>query len=188
MYIYIYNYKTEGKEETWRGALIMFQVSLSVQLSSVTRLCPTLCDPMNRNMPGLPVHHQLPEFTQTHVHWVSDAIQLSHLLSSPSPPVLNLSQHRGLFKWVSSSHQVSKISLYMFKIFLSLIQQVRVCVCVCVLVMSDSLQPYGILSMEFSRQEYWTGLPFPTALICQLGLNVSCASCIVRQIIYHCAT
>ena len=83
-------------------------------------------------MPGLPVHHQLPEFTQTHVHWVSDAIQLSHLLSSPSPPVLNLSQHRGLFKWVSSSHQVAKISLYMFKIFLSLIQQVRVCVCVCV--------------------------------------------------------
>ena len=63
---------------------------------------------MNQNMPGLPVHHQLPEFTQTHVHWVSDAIQPSHPLSSPSP-ALNLSQHHGLFQWVSSSHQVAKV-------------------------------------------------------------------------------
>ena len=70
--------------------------------------CPTLCDPMNRSMPGLPVHHQLLEFTQTHVHWVGDAIQPSHPLSSPSP-ALNLSQHQGLFKWVSSSHQVAKV-------------------------------------------------------------------------------
>ena len=59
--------------------------------------------------PGLPVYHQLPEFTQTHVHWVSDAIRPSHPLSSPSPPALNLSQHQGLFKWVSSSHQVAKV-------------------------------------------------------------------------------
>ena len=59
--------------------------------------------------PGLPVHHQLPESTQTHVHWVSDAIQPSHPLSSPSPPAFNLSQHQGLFKWVSSSHQVAKV-------------------------------------------------------------------------------
>ena len=59
--------------------------------------------------PGLPVHHQLPEFTQTHVHQVSDAIQPSHPLSSPSPPVLNLSQHQGLFQWVSSSHQVARV-------------------------------------------------------------------------------
>ena len=64
---------------------------------------------MNRSTPGLPVHHQLPEPTQTHVHWVGDAIQPSHPLSSPSPPALNLSQHQGLFKWVSSLHQVAKV-------------------------------------------------------------------------------
>jgi len=79
------------------------------QFSSVTQSCPTLWDPMNRSMPGLPVHHQLPESTQTHVHRVSDAIQPSHPLLSPSPPALNLSQYQGLFKWVSSSHQVAKI-------------------------------------------------------------------------------
>ena len=81
----------------------------SVQFSSVTQSCPTLCDPVNCSTPGLPVHHQFPEFTQTHVHWVSDAIQPSYPLSSPSPPVLNISQHQGLFKWVSSSHQVAKV-------------------------------------------------------------------------------
>ena len=64
---------------------------------------------MNRSTPGFPVHHQLPEFTQTHVHWVGDAIQPSNPLSSPSPPALNLSQHQGLFKWVSSLHQVAKV-------------------------------------------------------------------------------
>ena len=71
--------------------------------------CPTLCDPMNHSTPGLPVHHQLLEFTQTHIHQVGDAIQPSHPLSSPSPPTFNLSQHQGLFKWVSSLHQVAKI-------------------------------------------------------------------------------
>ena len=81
----------------------------SVQFSSVTKSCPTLCDPMNHGTLGLPVHHQLLEFTQTHVHWVGDAIQPSHLLSSPSPPAFNLSQHKGLFRWVSSWHQVAKI-------------------------------------------------------------------------------
>ena len=65
-------------------------ISQSVQFSSFDQLCPTLCDPMNRSMPGLPVHHQLSEFTQTHVHWVGDAIQPSHPLSSPSPPAFNL--------------------------------------------------------------------------------------------------
>ena len=79
------------------------------QFSWVAQLCPTLCDPIDCITPGLPVHHQLPELTQTHVHWVGDAIQLSHLLSSPSPPAFNLSQHHGLFKWVSSSHQVAKV-------------------------------------------------------------------------------
>ena len=78
------------------------------QFSSVAQSCLTLCNPMNCSTPGLPVHHQLPEFTQTHVHWVGDAIQPSHPLSSPSPPALNLSQHQGL-KWVSSSHQVAKV-------------------------------------------------------------------------------
>ena len=70
----------------------------SVQFSSVTQSCPTLCDPMNRSTPGRPVHHQLPEFTQTHVHRVSDAIQPSHPLSSPSPPAPNPSQHQSLFQ------------------------------------------------------------------------------------------
>ena len=79
------------------------------QFISVTQLCPTLCDPMNRSMPGFPVHHQLPESTQTHVHWVSDAIQPSHPLLSPSPPAFNLSQHQGLLKWISSPHQVAKV-------------------------------------------------------------------------------
>ena len=64
---------------------------------------------MNSSMPGHPVHHQLPEFTQTRVHWVGDAVQPSHSLSSPPPPAFNLSQHQGLFKWISSSHQVAKV-------------------------------------------------------------------------------
>ena len=82
---------------------------LSVQFSSVTQSCPTLCDPTDCSMPGLPVYHQLPEFTRTHVHWVGDAIQPSHPLSSPSPPAFNLSPHQGIFQWVSSSHhQVAK--------------------------------------------------------------------------------
>ena len=81
----------------------------SVQFSLVTRSCPTLWDPMDCSTPGLPVHHQLPELTQTHVHWVGNAIQPSHPLSSPSLPAFNLSQHQGLFKWVSSLHQVAKL-------------------------------------------------------------------------------
>ena len=81
----------------------------SVQFSSVTQLCPTLCDPMDCSTPRLPVHHQCPEFNQTHVHWVGDAIQPSYPLSSLFPPNFNLYQHQGLFKWVSSSHQVAKV-------------------------------------------------------------------------------
>ena len=80
-----------------------------VQFSSVAQSCLTLCEPMNRSTPGLPVHHQLPEFTQTHVHWVRDAIQSSHPLSSPSPPAPNPSQHQSLFQWVNSSHEVAKV-------------------------------------------------------------------------------
>ena len=84
-------------------------IALSVQFSSVTQSSSNLCDPMNCSTPGLPVLHQLPEATQTHVHWVDNAIQLSHPLSSPSPPAFNLSQHQGLFKWLSSLHQVAKV-------------------------------------------------------------------------------
>ena len=82
-----------------------------LQFSLVTQSCLTLCNPMACSTPGLPVHHQLPEFTQTHVHWVSDAIQPSHPLSSPSPPAFSLSQS---FKWVSSSHQVAKVLEFQF--------------------------------------------------------------------------
>ena len=86
----------------------VFMCLSSVQFSSVAQSCPTLCDPMNRSTPGLPVHHQLPEFTQTHVHRVSDAIQPSHPLSSSSPAP-NPSQHQGLFQWVNSLHEVAKV-------------------------------------------------------------------------------
>ena len=82
----------------------------AVQFSSIQSISHVwLCDPMDCSTPGLPVHHQLPEFTHTHVHWVSDATQPSHPVSFPSPPAFNLSQHQGLFKWVSSSHQVAKV-------------------------------------------------------------------------------
>ena len=80
----------------------------SVQFSSATQSCPTLWEPMDCRMPGFPVHHKLPELAQTHVHWVSDAIQPSPLLS-PSPPAFNLSQHQDHFQWVNSSHQVAKV-------------------------------------------------------------------------------
>ena len=86
------------------------------QFSSVTQSCLTLCNPVNCSMPGLPVHHQLLESTQTHVHWLGDAIQPSPPLSSPSPPALNLSQHQGLFQWVSSTHQVAKVLGFSFNI------------------------------------------------------------------------
>ena len=86
------------------GLIIIFYIHCSV-----AQLCLTLCDPMNHSTPSLPVYHQLLESTQTHVHWVGDAIQPSHPLSSPSPPALNLSEYQGLFKWVSSLYQVAKV-------------------------------------------------------------------------------
>ena len=83
--------------------------TIAIQFSSIQSLSRVqLCNPMDYNMPGFPVYHQLPELTQTHIHGVSDAIQLSHPLSSPSP-TFNLSQHQDLFKWISSSHQVTKV-------------------------------------------------------------------------------
>ena len=88
--------------------LYFYYLFSSVQFSSVAQSCPTLCDPMNHSTPGLPVHPHLPEFIQTHAHQVSDAIQPSHPLSSPSPPVPNPSQHQSLYQWVNSSHEVVK--------------------------------------------------------------------------------
>ena len=100
----IYNHVTawspcSGEWESKWNQLVQFSRSL----------CPILCKPMNHRMPGLPVHHQLLEFTQTHVHRASDAIQPSHPLSSPSPPAPNPSQHQGPFQWVISSHEVAKV-------------------------------------------------------------------------------
>ena len=124
-------------------------VICSVQFSSVTHLCPTLCDPMNHSTPGLPVHHQLPEFTQTHVHRVSDAIQPSHPLSSPSPPAPNL----------------------------------------CSVMSKSFATPWIVahqapLSMGFSRQKYWSGLPFPSPGVFQTqGLNPSLLRC--KQILHY---
>ena len=87
----------------------IYTMEYSVQFSSVAQSCPTFCDPMNCSMPGLPVKKQLLEFTQTHIHQVSDAIQPPHPLSSPSPPAPNPSQHHSLFQWVNSSHKVAKV-------------------------------------------------------------------------------
>ena len=109
-----------SRQEYWNGLPFSPLVDLptqglnphllqSVQFSSVFQSCLTFCDPMDCSTPGLPVHHQPLEFTQTHVHWVGDTIQSSHPLSAPSPPVFNLSKNEGLFKWVSSSHQVAKV-------------------------------------------------------------------------------
>ena len=107
--IHYYRNTNQNHSEVWRF-LKKLEIELSsVQFSSVAQSCPTLCDPMNRSTPGLPVHHQLLQFTQTHVHRVSDAIQPSHPLSSPSPPAANPSQHQSLFQWVNSSHEVAEV-------------------------------------------------------------------------------
>ena len=95
----------------------------SVQFSSVAQSCPTLCEPMDCNTPGLPAHHQLPEFIHTHIHWVSDAIEPSRPLSSPSPPALSLSQDQSLFQWVSSLHQVGKVLEFQLQHQLKFFQQ-----------------------------------------------------------------
>ena len=95
--------RSVGEDVETRGSQHTAAAAKSLQL------CPTLCDPMNRSTPGLPVHHQLPEFTQTHAHRVGDAIQPSHPLSPPSPPAPNPSQHQGLFQRVNSLHEVAKV-------------------------------------------------------------------------------
>ena len=100
-----------SRQEHWSGLPCPppRYVFSSVQFSSVAQLCPTLCNPMNHSTPGLPVHHQLPEFTQTYIHRVSDTIQPSYPLSSPFPPAPNPSQHQSLIQCVSSSHEVAKV-------------------------------------------------------------------------------
>ena len=95
-------------EPSWTQPPWLSVTSPSLQFSSVIQLCPTLCNPMDCSMPGLLVHHQLPEFTQTHVHWVSDAIQPYGPLAS-SPPAFYLSQYQDFFQWNGSSHQVAKV-------------------------------------------------------------------------------
>ena len=100
----------ELNQDLFHCRQIFYQLSYcSVRFSSVAQSCPTHCDPMKCSTPGLPVHHKLPEFTQTHAHRVGDAIQTSHPLWSPSPPTPNPSQHQGLFLWVNSSHEVAEV-------------------------------------------------------------------------------
>ena len=98
-----------GEEPRKETLVAEFLMIFSVQFSSVPQSCPTPCDPMNHSTPSLPVRQQLPDFTQTHVHRVGDAIQPSHSPLSPSPPAPNLSQHQGLFQWVNSSPEVAKV-------------------------------------------------------------------------------
>ena len=105
-----------GENTCFKDDQMLGQILSSVQFISVAQSCPTLCDPMNCSTPGLPVHHQLPEFTQIHVHQVGDAIQPSHPLSTPSPPVCNPSQHQSLFQWVKTSHEVAKVLSFSFSI------------------------------------------------------------------------
>ena len=111
-------YKHVDTNRTWRSTLLLagysnykpfLNYSQLVCCYSVTKSCLTLCNPMDCSASGFPVLHYLPGFAQTHVHWISDAIQPFHPLSSPSFPIFNLSQHQGLFQWVTSSHQVAKL-------------------------------------------------------------------------------
>ena len=104
--MYDTSYKYNARDYISRDSTRVIKV---VNFSSVAQSCPTLCDLMDCSTPGFPVHHQLPEFIQTHVHLVGDAIQPFHPLLPPSPPAFNLSQHQGLFQRVSSSHQVVKL-------------------------------------------------------------------------------
>ena len=100
---------------SWSAKRLYVTHNTSVQFSSVAQSCSTLCNPMDFSTPGFHVHHQLPEFIQIHVYWVGDAIQPSHPLSSPSLLAFHLSQHQGLFQWVSSSHQVARVLEFQFQ-------------------------------------------------------------------------
>ena len=129
---------------------------LIVQFSSVAQSCPTLCDPMNHSTPGLPVHHQLSEFTQTHIHRVGDAIQPSLPLSPPFPPAPNHSHHQSLFQWVNSSHEVAndnRANNYTQKS-----EKVKALVAQLCPTLCDSMdRSLTGFSMEFYWHEYWIG-------------------------------
>ena len=125
----------------------------------VAQSCPTLGDPMDCSTPGFPVHHQLPELTQIHVHWVNDAIQISHPLLSPFPPAFNLSPHQGISQWVSSLHQWVK--------WVKSLRRVRL------FATQWTVEHQAPPSMGFSRQEYWSGLPSPSPLCIRWPKNWS---------------
>jgi len=108
--IFVVNYLTMyAYDYFWVSSLFHWSVFRPIECCSVAQLCPSLCDPMYYSTPGFPVLHHLPELAETHVHWVSGAIQPSCPLSSPSSPTFSLSQHQCLFQWVSSSHQMAKV-------------------------------------------------------------------------------
>ena len=184
--------------------VIIAFINYFLQFSSVAQSYPTLCDPMDCSMPDFPVFHHVLEFAQTHVHWVSDAIQPSHLLSLPSPPALNLSQHQDLFQWVGSSHQVAKVLEFQLQhpssenseLISFTIDWFDLRLCVRILSCFSHVQLFATLwtvacqaalSMGFSRQEYWSGLPCPPpGDLPDPGLNLhSYNSCIGRRIVYH---
>ena len=96
-------------DEWIKKSWYIYTMEYSVQLNSVAQSCPTFCNPMNCSTTGFAVHHQLPEFTQTHYHWVGNAIPPSQSLSSPSPPAFSFSQHQGVFQWVGASHHMAKV-------------------------------------------------------------------------------
>ena len=110
-----FNWEKTVFHKTVLGELSIHMPRNEARFSSVTQSCPTLCDPMDFSTPELPVHHQLPEFTQTNIHWVGDDIQPSHPLLIPSLPIFNLSQPQGHFKWGSSSHQVAKVLEFLLR-------------------------------------------------------------------------
>ena len=151
--------------------------NLYVQFSSVTQSCPTLCNPMNRSTTGLPVHHKLPEFTKTHVHWVSDAIQSSHPLSSTSPPAPNPSQNQSLIQWVNSLHEVAKALEFQLQhrpIHTHTYTHSHTYTYIVYMCCAQSLSHVWLFATPwtqptrlfcpwgYSSQEYWNGVPFPT--------------------------
>ena len=143
-------------------------IGISVQFSSVAQSCTTLCDPMNCSTPGLPVHHQLPEFTQTHVHWVSGAIQPSHPLSFPSPPAFDFSQHQGCilancnFPYIKDCLTHLCLLCRAYHILFHTVQTIIVVLShVQLFVTPLTTAHQAPLSMEFSRQENWSELPCP---------------------------
>ena len=161
-YRYTMKYYAAIKNNVFVSVLIQWMNLNLFHFSSVTQSCPTLCNPMDCSTPGLPVYHQLLESNQTHVHWVSDAIQPSHPLSFPSPPALSLFQHQGLFKWVSSSHQVAKVLEFQLQhiyIYISSVQFSHS-------VVSNSLRTHGL---QHTRPPCPSPTPGPYSNSCPLS-------------------